>query len=198
MQQWNNMQKCKTVALMSCNISLGPFNWRTKKSLQRNIKSSPFCSLVWGWARYLVSHLEYKFINVWGQALSWGNPQDWVKVFISKTTPMWCFVEFHQRKQLFTQVCAAKHRQRASNLGAQLWHCVGDETSKLSSAHGLIFCLQCVITLELNQLHLEICWCALHVNCKRIAEQLKFAFLGFKVGKFCAFCQQTVHSGTWQ
>lgn len=76
-------------------------------------------------------------------------------------------------KELFTQVCAAKHRECLSCLDAQLWHCVRYEMYKLSS----------IIALELNQLHLEVWWCAFHVNCKRIAEQFKPAFLGFKVSK---------------
>ena len=36
-------------------------------------------------ARYLASHLGCKFINVWAQALSWGHPQDWVKVCVQYT-----------------------------------------------------------------------------------------------------------------
>jgi len=29
------------------------------------------------------SHLVYKLIDVWGQVLSWGNPPNWLKAFIS-------------------------------------------------------------------------------------------------------------------
>jgi len=85
----------------------------------RKCNKAPFaalwCSLVW--PRHLASHLGYKFINVWGQALSWGHPQDGVKVLICKTSPVWSCVDLHQREQLFTQVCAATHRES----------CVGDK-----------------------------------------------------------------------
>ena len=99
------------------------------------------------------------------------------------------FVYLHQREQMFTQVYAAKHRERLSSLGAQMGHCVGDETWKLCSAHRLIFCLKCVTTLELSQFHLEVWWCAFHV--RWITEQFKPAFFGFKIKFF-----STLH--TWE
>ena len=40
-----------------------------------------------------------------------------------------------------------------------------------------------VSPMESNQLHLEVGWCAFHVNRKQITEQFKPTFLGFKVGK---------------
>ena len=94
-----------------------------------------WCSLVWRLTAWylMVSHLLYKFINVRGKALSWRNPQDWVKVLISATAPVWCFVQLHQWEQSFAQVCAAKHRERLSSFDAQLGHCVGNEAGKLSS-----------------------------------------------------------------
>ena len=148
-------------------------------------QSSVYCSVICpgAWTRYLTSLLRRKFLNVWGQALSWGNPQDWVKVLISETTPVWCFVQLHYREKLFTKVCATKHREHLSNLSTQLGHCVRDETWKLCSTNRVILRLECVATLEFDQLHLEVGWCGFHVNCKRITEQFKPTLLGFKVGK---------------
>lgn len=59
-------------------------------------------------------------------------------------------------KTTVVHTCAAKHKEHLSNLEARLGHCVGDETLKLCSAHRLIFCPQCVTTLEDIQLHLEV------------------------------------------
>ena len=50
---------------------------RKKESAEGNIHvNSVSCSVMLVQARYLASHLGCKFINVWGQALSGGNPQD--------------------------------------------------------------------------------------------------------------------------
>ena len=129
-----------------------------------------WCTLAW--ARYLLSHFRYKFINVWGQAPSWGHSQDWVKVFISKVTPVWWFVYLHQREKLFTAVCAAKHREHLSSLGTQLGHCVWMKHGNCAVPR-VILCLECVATLEFNQLHLEVGWGAFHINGKCITEQFK-------------------------
>lgn len=109
------------------------------------------------------------------------SSQDWVKVLISKMTLVSHLVFLHQREQLFTQVCAAKHRVCFSSLGAQLGDCVGDKTWKLCSTHRLIFCPQCVTILELSQLHLEVWWWTFHISCKWIRVQP--AFLGCKIAK---------------
>ena len=138
-------------------------NWKWVKAQFAVLWCSP------AWARYLVSHLKYMFTSVWGQALSWRSSR--VTVFISETTPVWCCVYLHQREQMLTQVCAAKHSERLS-----CW----DEAWKLCSAHRLIFCLKCVTTLELNQLQLAVWWCSVHLHaqlsrpsCKRITEQFR-------------------------
>jgi len=58
------------------------------------------------WPRYLVSPLVRKFIVVCRQGLSWGDHQDWMKLLVSKTTSLWCFVYLNHREQLFAHVYA--------------------------------------------------------------------------------------------
>ena len=54
----------------------------------------------------LASILGYTFVYVGSNVLCHWDSHDGLQVFISETTPVWCFVNLHHRKQLLTQICA--------------------------------------------------------------------------------------------
>ena len=64
------------------------------------------------------------------------------------------------------------NRDHLSNLSTQLGHCVRDETWKLCSTNRVILRLECVATLEFDQLHLEVGWCAFHIGPRRKYEDM--------------------------
>lgn len=88
-----------------------------------------------------------------------------------------------QRKAAHTGMCF-QHAEHLSGMKAELRHGFREEAWKLCSAHRVILCLECVITLEVNQLHLDVhrCTCPRQLQTGS-NEQFKFTSLSCKVGK---------------
>ena len=87
--------------------------------------------------QWLAPHLGCKFINVWAQALSWGNPQDWVKVCVQYTGgPDLIVIRNDPAGQIkSTTVCVWIYR--ADSLTAPIW--LADERHLLKTLNNNFF-----------------------------------------------------------